>query len=505
MTTTPDADDRRETPVPDTTTTPAAAHVVNPYAVLRWLVLATFVVILNETIMVNAIPRLMVELDVSARSAQWLSTAFMLTMAVVIPVTGWFLQRVTTRQAFATAMAVFLIGTAMCAAAPVFWMLVAGRVVQAAGTAVMLPLLMTTLMTIVPQHDRGRVMGNVMLAISVAPALGPAVAGVVLQFASWRWLFGLVLPIAVVVTYFSMRRLTDVGETRPARLDVPSVLLAALGFGTLVYGLSRIGAVAPATVSPSALIGIGLAVVGVFVLRQLSLQRRDVPLLDLRVLTHRTYAVGVTIQAVSFLAMMGAMILLPLYLQELRGLSPLETGLLVAPGGIAMGLLGPRVGRAFDRFGARPLVVPGSLGVVGALAMLSRLGETTPYAFVLGAHVLMMVSLAALFTPVFTLSLGALPVHLYSHGSSFLGTTQQVFAAIGTAVSVTVLSSRSHALLDGGATPAAAFVGGVQWAFGAAAIIGVAVVALTLLLPSRVPGDGGAGHDDVVVEDAESA
>ena len=170
--------------------------------ILRVLVGATFVVILNETIMVNAIPRLMVELDVTARSAQWLSTAFMLTMAVVIPVTGWFLQRVTTRQAFLTAMTVFLTGTLLAALAPVFWVLVVGRVVQAAGTAVMLPLLMTTLMTIVPEHDRGRVMGNVMLAISVAPGLGPAVSGVVLQFALValalrRWS----LPVAAVITW----------------------------------------------------------------------------------------------------------------------------------------------------------------------------------------------------------------------------------------------------------------------------------------------------------------
>ena len=154
------------------------------YAVLRWLVLATFVVILNETIMINAIPRLMGEFDVTRAAAQWLSTAFMLTMAVVIPVTGWFLQRVTTRQAFAIAMAVFCAGTLLAAVAPAFAVLLAARVVQAAGTAVMMPLLMTTLMTIVPEHDRGRVMGNVMLAISVAPALGPAVSGVVLQFAS---------------------------------------------------------------------------------------------------------------------------------------------------------------------------------------------------------------------------------------------------------------------------------------------------------------------------------
>ena len=322
MTNTRDTDNE-EPPCPSTPRT-RRPRVESPYAVLRWLVLATFVVILNETIMVNAIPRLMVELDVSARSAQWLSTAFMLTMAVVIPVTGWFLQRVTTRQAFVTAMTVFLAGTLLSALAPVFWVLVAGRVVQAAGTAVMLPLLMTTLMTIVPQHDRGRVMGNVMLAISVAPALGPAVSGVVLQFASWRWLFGLVLPIAAAITWVSLRRLVNVGETREGRLDVPSVVLAALGFGTLVYGLSRIGAEARRR-APRAGAGRRRARRGrAFLLRQRGLQKRDMPLLDLRVLSHRTYAVGVTIQSVSFLAMMGAMILLPLYLQDLRGLSPLR-------------------------------------------------------------------------------------------------------------------------------------------------------------------------------------
>ncbi len=504
MTTSITSHDTEDCRVPETTPThdQAETRVESPYAVLRWLVLATFVVILNETIMVNAIPRLMVELEVSARSAQWLSTAFMLTMAVVIPVTGWFLQRVTTRQAFATAMTVFLAGTLVSALAPVFWMLVAGRVVQAAGTAVMLPLLMTTLMTIVPEHDRGRVMGNVMLAISVAPALGPAVSGVVLEVASWRWLFGLVLPVAGLITWISMRRLTDVGETRESALDVPSVVLAAVGFGTLVYGLSRIGAETESAVSPSALVGIGLVVVAVFLLRQRALQKRDVPLLDLRVLSHRTYAVGVTVQSVSFLAMMGAMILLPLYLQDLRGLSPLQTGLLVAPGGLAMGLLGPRVGRAFDRFGARPLVIPGSLGVVVGLGVLSQVTETTSYAVVLGAHVLLMVSLATLFTPVFTLSLGALPPQLYSHGSSLLGTTQQVSAAIGTAVSVTVLSSRANALLEGGATPSAAFVGGVQWAFGAAALISVVVAALVLTLPSRAEG---GTHDETPHEEPAAA
>ncbi|MGV9434406.1 MFS transporter, partial [Nocardia sp. NPDC003648] len=145
--------------------------------VIRVLVLATFVVILNETIMINAIPRLMSDLHVTEVAAQWVSTAFMLTMAAIIPTTGWFLQRVTTRQAYAIAMGVFIAGTVLSALAPTFAVLLVGRIIQAGGTAVMMPLLMTTLMTVVAEQDRGRVMGNVTLAISVAPAMGPVISG----------------------------------------------------------------------------------------------------------------------------------------------------------------------------------------------------------------------------------------------------------------------------------------------------------------------------------------
>jgi DHA2 family lincomycin resistance protein-like MFS transporter len=475
---------------------PGAVHaaVSQPYAVLRWLVVATFVVILNETIMVNAIPRLMTDFDVTARSAQWLSTAFMLTMAVVIPVTGWFLQRVTTRTAFTVAMSLFLAGTLLAAVSPFFWMLVGARVVQASGTAVMMPLLMTTLMMVVPEHDRGRVMGNVMLAISVAPALGPAVSGLVLQWTSWRGLFLVVLPIAATVAVLGLRRLEDVGEPQAGAVDWSSVAMAALGFGSLVYGLSEMGSDVSGVLPPVAYVLIGVLVVGVFAWRQVRLARGDAALLDLRTLTHRTFTVSLALQSVAFMAMLGSMILLPLYLQDLRGLSPLQTGLLVAPGGIAMGLLGPRVGRAFDTFGGRMLVVPGSVGVVAALATFSRIGEQTPYAVLLGAHLLLMVSLAALFTPAFTLGLGALPAHLYSHGSSMLGTVQQVAGAVGTALAITVASSRATSLVADGTSPDAAFVSGLRLAFLVAAAIALVVVVLAVLLPNRLPAGADAPH-----------
>nr|WP_260408433.1 DHA2 family efflux MFS transporter permease subunit [Planomonospora venezuelensis] len=459
------------------------------------MVLATFVVILNETLLLNAIPELMTALSIDAQTAQWLSTAFMLTMAAVIPITGWFLQRVSTRSAYATAMSLFLAGTALAAAAPSFEVLLGARIVQASGTAVMMPLLMTTLMQVVPEQDRGRVMGNVTLAISVAPAMGPAISGLILQFGSWRLLFVLVLPIAALIAWGGLKQLKNVGEPKLGTVDWFSVVAAAAGFGGLVYGLSRFegGDVGTA----AAIVAGGLATIVVFVFRQLSLQKRDAPLLDLRTLRHRTYTVALILMSVAFMAMLGSMILLPLYLQNVRGLAALETGLLMMPGGLAMGLLGPTVGRLFDRFGGRVLVVPGAIGIMLALTGFTQITMTTPYWQLLGLHALLMVSLAATFTPVFTLGLGALPPRLYSHGSSILSTLQQVAAAIGTALVITVMSARADALKATGVTEALASLDGMRLAFIIGAALSVAVVVTALLLPARAENAGeitGAGH-----------
>lgn len=475
--------------------------------VLRVLTVATFVVILNETLMVTAIPVLMDSFGVPARDAQWLSTAFMLTMAVVIPTSGWFLQRVSRRLAFGTAMGVFSTGTVLAMLAPTFEVLLAGRVVQAVGTAVMMPLLMTTLMTLVPPQRRGRVMGNVTLAISVAPALGPAVSGVVLQWADWRWLFALVLPVALGIGLWGLTLLRGSDAGRPGTLDLVSVALTAVGFGALVYGLSQLGGghgepgAASPVVEPWIALTVGVLGVGLFVARQIRLQRGGAPLLDLRVLLVRDYAVAVSIMALAFMAMMGAMILLPLYLQQARGLDTLQSGLLVMPGGVAMGLLGPRVGRLYDQIGPRPLVVPGSLVLLLALSLLTYaawVGLAWPV--FLGLHVVLMISLAFVFTPVFTTGLAALPAPLYAHGSALLGTLQQVAAAAGTALVVTVLSIRSAQVMDSGAGTAEALAQGTAAGLAVGAGLALGVVALALLVrragsSSRVGAD--AADEDV--------
>ncbi len=461
------------------------------------LTVAAFVVILNETIMVNAIPQLMEVFTIDARAAQWLSTAFMLTMAVVIPSTGWIMHRLGTRSTFALAMASFCAGTLLAGLAPVYPVLLAGRVVQACGTAIMMPLLMTTVLNLVPEQHRGKVMGNVTLTISVAPALGPAVSGIILQFASWRWIFGLVLPLAALIAVTGLRLLERDEPQTPGRLDGLSVLLTVVGFGGLIYGLSQLGGeggegagtAASSTqgggVVPLIALAVGAVGLAVFVLRQLRLQRGGAPLLDLRVLRHRLYTIAVTVASLSFMGLMGVMILLPLYLQDVRGLTTLQTGLLLMPGGLVMGLLGPVVGRLYDRVGARTLVLPGAVIVLLALAGTAYAVQAAPWWCFLLLHGLLSVGLAMMFTPIFTLGLGSLPHHLYAHGSALLGTVQQVAAAAGTALVVTIMATRASTLEHRGTPEALALAGGVQWAVTTAAVLAVLVLALVLLLPRR--------------------
>ncbi|NYF98306.1 DHA2 family efflux MFS transporter permease subunit [Janibacter cremeus] len=479
------------------TTAPEAHPVTTPAQttlVLRVLTVATFVVILNETIMNNAIPRLMADFDVPATSAQWLTTAFMLTMAVVIPMTGWIMQRLAVRRTFALAMGLFAVGTTLAALAPTFEILVAARVVQASGTAVMIPLLMTTLMNLVPVSDRGRTMGNVSLVIAVAPAMGPAVSGLLLRLGSWRLIFLTVLPIALVALWVGLRHLPDVGEREHSTLDLLSVVLSVIGFGGMVYGLSGIGGGAPGeggpapepVVDPLVAVGVAAVAIAAFAWRQRSLVRSGDPLMDLRTLRFRSFTGSFLTMCLAFAALISSLILLPIHLQDGLGLTTLEAGLLLIPGGLAMGLLGPTVGRLYDRLGARPLILPGSIGMTFSLALMALLVPTSGPWTILVLHVLLSLSLALLLTPLFTAGLGALPQHLYAHGSALLGSSQQVFGAAGTATSIAVL-----ALVAGPDPTAADLARGAQGGF--ALLTGLAAISIvTCLTVSTPPVEDGA-------------
>jgi len=456
------------------------------------LLVSTFVVILNETIMSVALPHLMEDLDITASAAQWLTTAFLLTMAVVIPITGFLLQRFTTRGIFITAMTVFSVGTLIAAIAPGFEVLLAARVVQAVGTAIMIPLLFTTVLTLVAEQNRGRIMGNISIVISVAPAVGPTISGLILSVLDWRWMFIIVLPIAVVALIIGALRIPNVSETRKTPLDVLSVILAAFGFGGIVFGLSNLGTAVGgiAAVEAWAPLAVGVVALALFIFRQLALQKKDIALLDLRTFKTRSFSMSIGLVMISMISLFGTLILLPLYTQDVLGLDTLTTGLLLLPGGLVMGLLAPFVGRLYDRNGPTVLVIAGSIIVSLALWGMTMLGENTAVWWVLVAHVGLSIGLALLFTPLFTSGLAGLAPKMYSHGSAILSTVQQLAGASGIALFITVLSSRAAALGADGATAVSATAGGIHSAFIYGAIISLIAIPVAFFI--RKPASNGA-------------
>jgi len=475
------------------TPAPAAGAISRSDMRVIWLLLvAAFVAILNETTMGIAIPHLNTDLGIPPELGQWLTSAFMLTMAVVIPTTGFILQRFTTRQVFIAAMIAFSLGTLVCLVAPGFAMLLVGRVIQAAGTGIMMPLLMTTIMNVVPPQSRGRMMGRVGLVISLAPAIGPTLAGAVLELATWRALFAIILPIALIALAMGAKWMTNLGETRKVPLDVLSIPLAALGFGGIVFGLSQFGGEGGSGETAGIIsLVVGAASLGLFVWRQLVLQRIDDALLDLRVFRSGNFTLSVIIMSILALSMFGTLTLLPQYLQNVAGLNPLESGLILLPGSLLMGLLGPVMGRLYDARGTRPLLIPGTILVSAALFYYSTVGEHTVWWVLIIVQAAMSVGLAMSFTPLFSASLGSLPRPLYSHGSAVLNTLQQVGGAAGVALLLVTYSSILHAGEQQGLSTAVAGAPGARMAFLIAAIISLATVALSPFV--RKPADDANG------------
>ncbi|QYH36398.1 MDR family MFS transporter [Salinibacterium sp. M195] len=468
--------------------------------VIALMLAATFVVFLNETSLVVAIPRIMEDLSIQPSTAQWLSTSFMLTMAVVIPITGFLIQRFSTRSIFIAAMSFFTLGTLLGAVAPTFAVLIIGRVIQASGTAMMLPLLMTTVMTLVPPATRGKTMGNVSIVMSMAPAVGPTVAGLVLAVFDWRWVFIVMIPISVIALVLGITKVKNVTEPTKASIDMLSVILSAVAFSGLIYGLSSLGESASGDVliAPAIPIVAGAISLALFIMRQLKLQKTDRALLDLRTFAAPGFAISIGLMTVMMAALFGTIILLPMFTQDVLGLEPIQSGLLVLPGSLVMGLLGPIVGRLYDKVGPRPLMIPGAILVSASLWSFTLLSETSSPFMVVAIHIPMSIGLAFMFTPLFTSALGSLKPHLYSHGSATIGTVQQLAGAAGTALFIALLTVQSVSLASEGATETVALAGGVRLAFMAGGIISLFAIVATFFVKRNAselePGTAPAGH-----------
>ncbi|MBM6622004.1 multidrug efflux MFS transporter [Micrococcaceae bacterium RIT802] len=488
----------REHPSSETDTASAAARAIEPEravgkgvtATITALVLSAMIMILNETVLSVALPNLMVEFDVTATTAQWLTTGFLLTMAVVIPTTGFLLQRFTTRRLFVWALLLFIAGTVLAAVAPSFAVLLAARVIQASGTAIILPVLMTTTLTMVPVAYRGTVMGLNAIVISVAPAIGPTLSGLILNSLSWRWVFGLMIPVAAIVFLVGVIAIRTTGETRKAPLDAVSVVLSAVAFGGIVYALSSIGELIHGAWIPLITLVVGAATLAVFIARQRTLQKTGSVLLDLRPFAVHNFRISVAMLMLLMGTLLGTVMVIPIFLQNGRGISVLTIGLLLLPGGLVQGIISPVIGRLYDKIGPRPLVIPGAFILAAGQWWLSTVTTGTPLGLVIAMHVVFCIGFGMLMTPLMTTALGALPRELYGHGSAIMNTLQQLGGAAGTAVLIAAMTIGTTTAAASGVAAEASVVAGTEKAFFVGGILGLATILCSFFvrrLPDEAP------------------
>ncbi|MFB5760699.1 DHA2 family efflux MFS transporter permease subunit [Paenibacillus medicaginis] len=408
--------------------------------ILFTMILGAFLATLNQTIMSVATPELMTDLHISAATAQWLTTGYMLVNGVLIPITAYLMQRFTTRQLFQASMLFFLIGTVISTFAGSFPVLLTGRMIQAAGAGIIMPLLTNVILTLFPPEKRGSAMGMMGFAIIFAPAIGPTLAGYVLENYAWEMMFYGMIPLVLIVILCGFIFLRNVSEPKVIKFDMLSVLLSTIGMSALLYGFSLAGS--KGWTSPEVLGSIiaGLAALALFTWRQLVSRN---PLLDLRAFKYNMFTLTTIINIAVTMVMYADMMLLPLYLQNALGYTALESGLLMLPGALVMGFLMPVTGKLFDRFGAKWLSIIGLVITIVTTLGFINLTESTSYTYLLLMSTGRRIGMALLMTPLQTAGLNQLPNRLNAHGTAISNTVRQVAGAVGTSLLVTVMTSRT--------------------------------------------------------------
>jgi EmrB/QacA subfamily drug resistance transporter len=446
------------------------------------LVVGAMAPLFDSTIVSVALHSLAADLHASVDTIQWITTGYLLALGVTVPIVGWLQRRIGGKRLWMAALVVFLIGSVLCSLAWNAPSLIAFRVVQGIGGGAMLPLLTTLLMQAAGGQGLGRLMSVVSLPTALGPILGPVIGGLILAAGDWRWLFWVNVPFVLVGLVLAQRLMPADGPTVRARLDAVGLVLLSPAVVGILYGLSDVtkpGGLARFDVY--APLGAGVVLLAGFVVW--ALRRGDGALVDLRLLRHRPLAASASLMFLTGATLYGAMLLLPLSFQELRGTDALGAGLLLIPQGVGSLLSRSIAGRLNDRIGGRAVALV-AFAVIGlATVPFAFAGATTPEWWLLLALLVRGIGLGAVFIPLMAVGFVGLASQEVPHASIVTRIAQQLGGAAGTAVLAVIL--------QGAATTSGA-VAGFQHAFWwAVGFTGLAVV-LSLLLPGRAKPIGQA-------------
>ena len=452
--------------------------------IIAAFLVAAFIGLFNETALNMAFAQLIVDFKTDASTIQWLTTGYLLTLGILVPLSSILMQRFTTRQLFIVSLFFSIIGTCVSAISPTFALLLAGRIIQAVGTAIILPLMMQVVLMIYPINQRGAAMGKIGLVIIFAPAIGPTIAGFVMEHFSWHSIFWMSLPFLLISFVLGLKFVQNVSEVRMVKFDGVSIVLSTIGFGGIVYGFSisgKLGTFMTIEVISSLMVG-ALGII-LFCLRQVKMEQ---PMLNLKVFSFPMYNIGMLLVIIVHMTILATMVLLPIYLQNILLLAPMIAGLTLLPGGVINAFMAVASGHIFDRFGPRIMVPVGLFLEIIALLFLRTIDAETSVYFIVSFHILMFVGISLASMPAQTNGLNQLPRRLYPDGTAFMNTLQQVAGAIGTAVSITIMSiSKTNFVSQNGASTTNEFAGsiiGVQHALTFSLILAILAFVISFFM-----------------------
>ncbi|WP_088187203.1 DHA2 family efflux MFS transporter permease subunit [Desulfosporosinus sp. FKA] len=412
----------------------------NTLQILIVLMLGAFVSILNQTLDNVAIPHMMLDFNVSASTIQWIVTGYMLVNGVLIPITAYLMESVGSRKLVFVAMISFTLGSLICAISPTFPVFMTGRIIQGIGAGILMPLLTNVFLAIFPPHQRGKALGTMGIVMVFAPAIGPTLGGWVVQTYSWRLLFSALVPIGALDLFLAVIWMKDVLKLTFPRFDVWGAVFSTIGLGSLLYGVSEAGNKGWGSMEVILFLTVGIFAILLFIRREFTV---DSPMLNLRVYKYRAFTLTIIINAVVTTVMYAAMMLLPIYLQNIRGFTPLQSGFLLLPGALLMGIMGPIAGAVFDLIGLRVLAVVGMTITAIATWEFTKLTNATMYDNILLLYTIRSLGVSLIMMPLMTAGLNELPRHLNSHGTAMFNTMRQVSGSLGTAILVTIMSTRT--------------------------------------------------------------
>ncbi|WP_373778479.1 DHA2 family efflux MFS transporter permease subunit [Glaesserella sp.] len=430
---------------------------------------------LNETLLNVALTHLMVEFHIDKTTVQWMATGFLLVMGAFTPLTANVIQWFTTRTMLLVTLITFVVGTLICAFATSFPMLLGGRFIQAVSAAFTVPILFNTILLIYPPDRRGTIMGIITMMFMVAPAIGPTLSGVIVDYFGWRYLFLLTVPfillsIALAILFLKI----NLQPLNRPKIDCLSVFLSILGLGTLVYSTSNF-AILSLPVFGTLFVG-SMILIAWFAKRQTILTE---PLVDLSVFQVKQYRYAMIILAILMFVFIGAELIMPMYMQQVVLLSGTATGLILLPGSVVQAFLSPLMGNQLDKRGARPIVVPGTILMCVTFVLMMLFFNIDSSNWLLTVIFMLLPISVSMIVVSETHGLNALPKEMYPHGTAIISTINPIAGAVGAAffVGVTHMGEKLYSTTEiTSETPRLAMMSGVLLAFGIA--IGMSLITL---------------------------